>query len=341
MPIQFRRRVALPFLLATLLLAVIAPPAHAADPNEFAIWSTPNLPGRLFVPTNYDPAVAYPFILFFHGFGERGTNNVAQVDGNIDGLLAAAKQRNAFLYAPQSSGGNWGSTATTPTADIANSIAMMRAAQNAYRIDPDRLYVTGLSAGGGGAWDTLGSYPNTFAAGMPICGTLGSSVYRNTLDDETIFTFHARNDSVVPVANTRNMVNAILTGDGLPAATFPPIGSLDDAYVTGRSLQYYEFSTGDHGIWNFVYHQPQVYDWMFAQSLPEPGGFAVICGACLAMVLKRRRGMGVSPDAFAAASRLSDATTSPLARQTAWAGCPSHDLNHTLRKSRCAFVVTS
>jgi hypothetical protein len=82
----------------------------------------------LYVPADYDPDVAYPFILFYHGFGERGTNNVAQVDGNIDGLLAAAKQRKAFLYAPQSSGGNWGSTATTPTADIQNSIAMMNLA---------------------------------------------------------------------------------------------------------------------------------------------------------------------------------------------------------------------
>jgi predicted peptidase len=284
-----RRGAALSHLIVTVVVASAAPPAHAADPNEFAIWSTPNLPGRLFVPADYDPAVAYPFILFYHGFGERGTNNVAQVDGNIDGLLAAAKQRKAFLYAPQSSGGNWGSTAITPTADIQNAVAMMRTAQNTYHIDADRLYLTGLSAGGGGAWDTLGSYPNTFAAGMPICGTLGSSVYRNTLDDETIFTFHARDDSVVPVANTRNMVNAILTGDGLPAATFPPAGSTSDAYVTGRSIQYYEFAAGDHGIWNYIYQEPQVYDWMFAQSLPEPGGVAVFGVGCVAAMIKRSR----------------------------------------------------
>ena len=289
MSIRSRRGAALSFLIAALLLAAAAQPARAADPNEFIVWSKTNLPGRLYVPADYDPGVAYPFILFFHGFGERGTNNVAQVDGNIDGLLAAAKQRKAFLYAPQSSGGNWGSTAITPTADIANSVAMMRTAQSTYHLDANRLYVTGLSAGGGGAWDTLGSYPNTFAAGMPICGTLGSSVYRNTLDDESILTFHARDDSVVPVGTTRNMVNAILTGDGLPAATFPPAGSTEDAYVTGRSLQYYEFAAGDHGIWNYIYQEPLVYDWMFAQSLPEPGGVVAIGVACLAAMMKRAR----------------------------------------------------
>ena len=289
MPIQLRARATLSFLIASLILATAARPAHAADPNDFTVWSKTNLPGRLYVPADYDPAVAYPFILFYHGFGERGTNNVAQVDGNIDGLLAAAKQYNAFLYAPQSNSGNWGSTATTPTADIQNSIAMMNLARSSYHIDPKRLYVTGLSAGGGGAWDTLGSYPATFAAGMPICGTLGSSVYRNTLDDENILTFHARDDSVVPVANTRNMVNAILSGDGRAPFTFPPATATEDAFFASETLQYCEFGVGDHGIWNFVYNEPQVYDWLFAQSLPEPGGLAVIAAASMAALLTRSR----------------------------------------------------
>jgi predicted peptidase len=300
MPIQSRRRATLSVLVATLILTATAHPAHAADPNEFIVWSKTNLPGRMYVPANYDPAVSYPFILFYHGFGERGTNNVAQVDGNIDGLLAAAKQYNAFLYAPQSNSGNWGSTATTPTADIQNSIAMMRTAQNTYHIDPKRLYLTGLSAGGGGAWDTLGSYPATFAAAMPICGTLGQSVYRDTLDDENILTFHARNDSVVPVTTTRNMVNAILIGDGRPTFTFPPLTATEDAYFVSESLQYYEFATGDHGIWNWVYNEPLVYDWLFAQSLPEPGGLAVTVAASIGAILKRSRrahcGLGVLPE---------------------------------------------
>lgn len=43
-----------------------------------------------------------------HGAGESGTNNAAQVNGNIDNLLAEAKRRGAFLYAPQTNGG-WSS----------------------------------------------------------------------------------------------------------------------------------------------------------------------------------------------------------------------------------------
>ena len=89
-----------------------------------------------------------------------------------------------------------------------------------------------------------------------------------------------------PLPNVRH---AILTGDGLPAATFPPAGSTADAYVTGRSLQYAEFATGDHGIWHFVYNHPQVHDWLFAQSLPEPAGIGALSAACVAALLKRPR----------------------------------------------------
>jgi hypothetical protein len=130
---------------------------------------------------------------------------------------------------------------------------------------------------------------------MPICGTLGSSVYRNTLDDENILTFHARDDSVVPVANTRNMVNAILSGDGRAPFTFPPATSIEDAYFASETLQYYEFGVGDHGIWNLVYNEPQVYDWLFAQSLPEPGGLVVIAAASMAALLTRSRPARRSP----------------------------------------------
>src|SRR5688572_9725861 len=210
---------------AGAMLASWPIPARAADPNEFIVWSDPNLRGRMYVPSNYTPGGDHPLILFLHGFGERGTDNIAQVDSNIDPLLEAAKQRGAFLYAPQSSGGAWGTTAAGPTLDVQRAVNMMHAAQAAYPgIDDDRLYLTGLSAGGGGAWDALASYPRTFAAGAPICGTLGSSVYRESLEDENIWAVHARNDSVVSVANSRNMINAIFTGDGFPAATFPPLG---------------------------------------------------------------------------------------------------------------------
>jgi hypothetical protein len=246
---QWRLAVSLLILSAAGVLLVGWPArVWAADPNDFTVWSDPTLPGH-----------------------------TAQMNSNIDPLLEEAKRRGAFLYAPQSAGGVWGSTPVTPTADVQKAVSMMRAAQASYPgINDDRLYLTGLSYGGGGAWDALASYPKTFAAGAPICGSLGSSVYRESLEDEKIWTFHARDDSVVSVSNTRNMVNAIFTGDGFAAATFPPLGSAGDAYYAHGQLQYSEPAVGGHGIWEVAYRQPELYDWMFAQSVPEPAGAAAL-----------------------------------------------------------------
>jgi predicted peptidase len=75
------------------------------------------LPGRLHVPAEFaqDPTKLRPLILFLHGTGEAGTDNLKQINGNIDNLLSAAKQRGAFLYAPQNVGSFANSIAITPT----------------------------------------------------------------------------------------------------------------------------------------------------------------------------------------------------------------------------------
>jgi predicted peptidase len=47
---------------------------------------------------------------------------------------------------------------------------MIQRALNDHSADARRLYVTGLSLGGGGAWNMLIGYPQRFAAGVPIAG---------------------------------------------------------------------------------------------------------------------------------------------------------------------------
>src|SRR5688572_30151659 len=131
-------------LLLTVFLA--AERAGAANPAEFADFSlrsgtTLLLPGRLYVPPSAvtDPATMRPLIVFLHGAGESGANNTAQVNGNIDNLLAEAKRRGAFLYAPQTTAG-W------TTATITDRVmTMVNRALADYPVDDFRLYATGLS----------------------------------------------------------------------------------------------------------------------------------------------------------------------------------------------------
>lgn len=242
---------------------------HAADPNDFLVFSTTNLPGRLFVPPAATlPGEPRPLVVFLHGAGERGTNNFAQVNGNIDNLLDVAQQRGALLYAPQASGSWVPSSRTTLVMDMVDQ------ALSTYNVDPNRLYVTGLSMGGGGTWNMLSRYDDRFAAGVPIAGVRPAGDFDpSKLVGLPTWAFHARNDNVVVEQRSQEVINAILPAAGEPMLTFPPNNDTTTTFEFSDedlNLHYTEWPTGGHGIWGRVYADMALRDWMFAQSLPIP-----------------------------------------------------------------------
>jgi predicted peptidase len=249
------------------------------------------MPGRLYVPAAAvtDPATLRPFIVFLHGGGEAGANNTAQVNVNIDNLLAEAKRRGAFLYAPQSPG-NWSSASLST-----NVMTMVDRALTQYPVNDNRLYVTGLSNGGGGTWNMLSRYPDRFAAGVPICGVSPANDFvPANLVDQAIAAFHARNDTVVSYTISRTAYNRVLSAAGETLPAYP--GGRDTSDFVHSAMQhdlnYVEFGFGGHGIWGPVYNSPPLYDWLFAHALPEPSAAAAMMMAGSAFVAARRRRMG-------------------------------------------------
>jgi predicted peptidase len=308
-------------LAVLVLIPRIAPAANVADFIDFSLRNGRNqvtLPGRLYVPPEAasDPTTPRPFILFFHGAGEDGTNNTSQINGNIDNLLAEAKRRGAFLYAPQTTN-NWSST--TLTADV---MTMVGQAETTLNVDAHRLYVTGLSNGGGGTWNMVSRYPGVFAAAVPIAGVSPSADFTpSRLLSEPIWAFHARNDATVSVSVSRNTVNRILITDLQTLPSYPAANSTSDFFISNPDLashrtienlirpgggvseflipgshldlMYYEFTTGGHGIWPTVYASPPVYDWLFAHTtaVPEPAALAMLMTAAVFFsTFGRRRG---------------------------------------------------
>jgi predicted peptidase len=288
----------------------LTPAANVADFADFSLRDAANnviLPGRLYIPPEAASSQR-PLILFLHGGGENGTNNTSQINANIDNLLAAAKERGAFLYAPQTTS-NWNSAGFTSSV-----MTMIIRAESQQNVDRNRLYATGLSNGGGGTWNMLSRYPDTFAAAIPICGIAPAAGFQPSgLINEPIWAFHARNDPVVAVSTTQTVFNSILSAALEPLPTYPRSTSTIDLFVSNpnlaahraleaeinagnnvslfhlsgasRDMMYYEFSTGGHGIWPIVYSAPPVYDWLFSHSLvPEPGSallaaFALVTSA--------------------------------------------------------------
>ncbi len=263
--------------------------ASVSDFFDFTLRSgaTTLLPGRLYVPPEAsDPSVPRPLILSLHGAGESGTNNTGQINSNIDNLLAEAKRRGAFLYAPQTNGG-WAST--TILDRVMTMVDRSIAEQN---VDGDRLYVTGLSMGGGGTWNMLHRFGDRFAAGVPICAVSpAAGLPASNLVDAAIWAFHARNDSVVSFNASRTVINGILTAAKEPLPTYPSVRSTADFHFDSADLDlhYTEYGLGGHGIWGRVFSTPAMYDWLFAHTtaVPEPSALAV-AGLSLVVFLRQR-----------------------------------------------------
>jgi predicted peptidase len=273
--------------------------SYAADVAEFIDFSLRDansavvLPGRLYVPPEAtgDPHTSRPLILFLHGSGEAGRDNANQVNGNIDNLLAEAKRRGAFLYAPQVPGEEWRERDLTD-----NVMAMIDRAIAEKNVDRNRIYVTGLSSGGGGTWNLLSRFPARFAAAVSISGDMPAPDFvAAKLVGTPICAFHSRDDDTVPVAEDRSVITGVLAAAGVVQPTYPAAGSKEYFLVSNPSLDshrsfvesvrqqretkdfaitaptldliYNELPVGGHGIWPAVYKTPAVYDWMFAHEL--------------------------------------------------------------------------
>ena len=183
----------------------------------------------------------WPTILFLHGAGERG-DDLKLVE--IHGPPKLVKTRRDFPFigiAPQCPRRSWW---TAPLLDD-----LFREMLAKYPIDPDRVYLTGLSMGGYGSWALACEYPGRFAAVVPICGG-GDPRDVARLKDIPIWVFHGGKDGVVPVARSEAMVAALRK-------------------VGGR-VRFTVYPEASHNSWAAAYADPKLYEWLLAQRRGHP-----------------------------------------------------------------------
>jgi predicted peptidase len=125
---------------------------------------------RSFRAHDYKGDKEYPLILFLHGAGERGDDGEAPVKqgiGNAIKFKGGEQKFPFFVIFPQcAKGGSWKAGGS----DADRALAMLDEVQKQYKIDGKRIYLTGLSMGGGGTWSLAAAYPDRWAAVAPICG---------------------------------------------------------------------------------------------------------------------------------------------------------------------------
>ena len=215
------------------------------------------LPYRLFKPKSYDAKQKYPLVLFLHGAGERGADNVAQLKHGMNDFSGEAVQAKfpCFIVAPQCPAGDrwvdvdWGADKhdmpAKPSPPIRLTLRAIEGLQKEFSIDAQRLYITGLSMGGYGTWDAIQRHPELFAAAVPICGG-GDPRYAEKIKNVPIWAFHGDKDTAVKVERSRDMIAAIKAAGGMPKYTENPgVG---------------------HDSWTATYKDAEMYKWLFAQS---------------------------------------------------------------------------
>ena len=225
------------------------------------------IPYRLLQPRDYDAKQKYPLVVFFHGAGERGSDNQRQlVHGTGLYLQPAVREKfPCFVLAPQCPDKQqwvdmpWGadSGVRPPKPSVAMQLALevMDALPREFSIDRDRLYVTGLSMGGFGSWDCLTRFPDKFAAVAPVCGGGDEKTVTAAVAKVPVWAFHSEDDGVVKVKRTRNMIQALRDVGGSP--------------------KYFEYFGLGHASWDKAYTEPELLPWMFTQRRGQPDTFAL------------------------------------------------------------------
>ena len=254
-------------ILSLAMSALLAPSLFSAGRyvNEYEVFSMTGLPGRLYVPPDAEGSPEpRPLILALHGGGAIGSNNTWNV-WDFDELLDGVRERDAFIYAPQATSARW--TASSRPENIMTMIDRLIEERN---IDNTRIYVTGFSMGGGGAWDMLALYPDRFAAGLPVCSVSPRTPdYQTTISGKPIWAFHARDDTIVSRTSSQAVVNQILDTLDFDRPSYPNTGDFQFS-EPGASLSYTEYATGGHIVWPRVYSQSDTIDWLFSQSQNGP-----------------------------------------------------------------------
>jgi predicted peptidase len=204
----------------------------------------------LYLPGDYgkDPQQKWPLILFLHGSGERGSDLELLKKQPLPKTLDQQKDFPFIVVSPQLplAMGNW--------SDLIEPVnVLVKQIQATYSVDTQRVYLTGLSMGGFGAWEFALRYPRRFAAIVPIAG--GYRHQSNAipgkicdLKDLPVWVFHGARDINVVPSQSEDMVDALK--------------------ACGGNVKFTLYPDADHSAsWTRAYADPELYKWLLEQRL--------------------------------------------------------------------------
>ncbi len=192
----------------------------------------------LYLPPAYDSSEEqWPLLLFLHGAGERGDDLQLVKAHGPPKMIAQGRDFPFVVVSPQCPKDAWWSVDALH--DLLNEIV------ETHRIDTARIYVTGLSMGGYATWGLACTYPERFAAVVPICGG-GDPEKAPLMKGVPTWVFHGAKDEAVPLQQSQAMV------DALKAA--------------GSDVLFTVYPEGGHvEAWQNAYSDPDLWAWLAKQ----------------------------------------------------------------------------
>jgi predicted peptidase len=204
---------------------------------------------QVFVPEKLAGRRDVPVVLFLHGIGQRGEGGFLPA-GGAAGAFARQflEQIPAVALLPQCRKGKYWHDPEMERIILAE----LEQTASEFSADPKRIYLAGVSMGGFGAWHVAAGHPGKFAALVVVCGgsTLTSGDRFTPLARKVgrtpVWVFHGSEDRVVPVTESRGMVEALKS-------------------LEASRVRYNEYEGVGHNVWLNVATEPELLPWLLSQ----------------------------------------------------------------------------
>jgi pimeloyl-ACP methyl ester carboxylesterase len=234
-----------------LCAATLAAQVYPFGPQVLTFFSDvddSDQPYALYLPKNFEPAKKYPLVISLHGAWSNHRLNLRRVfgKGNLPGETDTEATRRFpalrdvdYIVASPYARGTMGyqSIAEQDVLDVLADV------ERRFPVDVDRVYLTGLSMGGGGTlWLGL-TRPDTWAAIAPVCPAAppGTEALAPNALNLPVHLFHGDQDNAVPVDVSRtwnkNLANL------------------------GTDVEYIEYPGVRHNSWDLAYKDGAIFDW--------------------------------------------------------------------------------
>jgi predicted peptidase len=233
------------------------------EKKEF-VYNGNTLPYRILYPANYDKTKKYPLLLFLHGAGERGKDNERQLIWGGKLFITEENRKNfpAIIVLPQCPEESFWAVikvdrSVTPakfdfdyTAEpnwpLVAANELVKKIMKEEAVDKKQVYISGLSMGGMGTFESVYRYPELYAAALPICGGGDVAHYDKRVAKIPFWIFHGSADAVVNPQLSRDMVEKLKS--------------------LKAEVKYTEYPGVNHNSWENAFKEPDYLSWMLAHK---------------------------------------------------------------------------